>query len=121
MFLLFVQGFNSKILIRFCCRVESLVGFKSLARCFASTDCLDMFHCRAETELGHVTIYAFKLIGIDCVGFVPNAYTSICANCLIEFLPCLEMWIRWLASKSLQVFERAPVLNQNWSAEVPEE
>src|SRR5215208_5911921 len=80
-----------------------------------------MFHCRAESELRHVTIYTFELIGINSIGLVPDANASISANGLIEILPRLEMRIRWVTGKFFQSFERAPILDQNRSVEIPEE
>ncbi len=43
-----------------------------------------MFHRRGETELGHVSIDTFKLIGVDCISLMPDAYNSIRANRLIK-------------------------------------
>ncbi len=89
--------------------------------CFSAPDCFYMFHRRAETESRHIAIHRFELVWVDSIGFVPDAHASIRTDGLIESLPGCEMRVRGLTGEALQIFEGAPVLDQNRSAEVPEE
>src|SRR6266498_986880 len=64
----------------------SLCG-KPQACGFSAPERFQVFHCCAKTELWHVAVKHLELIWLDEIGFMPNTYSSIRANCLVELLP----------------------------------
>src|SRR5215469_15198804 len=67
---------------------------------------------RRQTNCRHVAIDGLILPGSYQVGLVPDTYTAVSSNHPVESFPGRQMRIILAASKSLQIFEGAPVLNQ---------
>src|SRR5262245_61730756 len=73
-----------------------------------------------QAEARHVAVDALVLPGSDQVSLVPDADPGVAGARAVEPLPRLEVRLGWAAREAVEVFGRAPVLDQAQAARVEE-
>ena len=89
------------LLIHSSCRSIEMTPRRYEARCFS------------QAERRHVVINAFEISRMNAVCFMPNAYIPAARYRTVECRPCGPVLAIGILRIPLQMFERAPILQEN--------